>query len=206
MTVVYVKAFFHRKHEQIAFHFSESVPLNRVIRTVPHVKWSQTNRCWYIPFDKDNLKAAQAILHTHARLELDEFKTYLQKRCGVLATNVPRSKSAIVNHGLTKSGLSRLVISAENIGALKEMKKYLELKVYSQNTMALYMGEMVMLARLLGGRMINDLTANEIQSYLLWLIKKKQCSESKIHTTINALKLYCTRRNCFLKYQDQKNQ
>jgi integrase/recombinase XerD len=44
--------------------------------------------------------------------------------------------------------------------------------------------------RLLGSVSIELLSAQQIQSYLLWLLKVKGHSESKVHTTINALKFY----------------
>ena len=42
--------------------------------------------------------------------------------------------------------------------------------------------------RLLKDKSLANLTANQIKSYLLWLLQTRQCSESKIHSTLNALK------------------
>jgi site-specific recombinase XerD len=42
--------------------------------------------------------------------------------------------------------------------------------------------------RLLKEKPLAGLTPNQIKSYLLWLLQERKCSESKVHTTLNALK------------------
>lgn len=37
---------------------------------------------------------------------------------------------------------------------------------------------------------MKDLTKQQVLSYLLWLLEKKGCSETKVHTTVNAIKFY----------------
>ena len=44
--------------------------------------------------------------------------------------------------------------------------------------------------RLLGAINIDDLNKERLQSYLLWLVEKKNCSTSHLNTTINAIKFY----------------
>lgn len=70
------------------------------------------------------------------------------------------------------------------------MIKTLQLKAYSQNTIALYKGEILYLMRLLQQKNIETLTQKQIKSYLLWLLQEKNYSEAKVHTAINALKFY----------------
>ncbi len=190
MKEIFVRSLFHRNHEQIGFYFEKDTSINRVIKTIPAMKWSQSNTCWYLPMDKSTFKNACAKLGELAKINADELKSYLQKRKQVLHAEVELKKDCRANTGLTKAGLSKLVISFENMEAMKEMIKHLHLKAYSQNTIELYTGEMVVLLRLLAERPVNGLSVQQIQAYLLWLINKKQCSESKIHTTINALKFY----------------
>jgi site-specific recombinase XerD len=44
--------------------------------------------------------------------------------------------------------------------------------------------------RLLGKRWVNELTKDQVMSYLLWMLEKKGCSETQVHTAVNALKFY----------------
>jgi site-specific recombinase XerD len=65
------------------------------------------------------------------------------------------------------------------------------LKGYSKNTIKNYTSEFSVLLRMLGERKnIDDLTREEIKSYLLWLIKKKGYGESHVNTAVNAIKFY----------------
>ena len=66
----------------------------------------------------------------------------------------------------------------------------IRLKGYSPNTLRTYSSEFHFLLRLLEKVSVNILTRKQIESYLLWLMKNKNYSESHIHTTINAIKFY----------------
>lgn len=191
MKEIFVKALFHRKKEQIGFYFKKDHQLGQLIKTVPFIKWSQTNTCWYLPLDKSYFKKACNILQgAGVKIHTQEFENYLKKRKQVISANALMKKEQIPSTALTKAALGKLVISFENMKALKAMIKTLHVKAYSKNTIALYTNEMVILLKLLVEKPVDLLTVDQIQSYLLWLINKRHCSESKIHTTINALKFY----------------
>lgn len=191
MKEIFVKALFHRKKEQIGFYFERDHQLGQLIKTVPFMKWSQTNTCWYLPLDKSHFKKACSILlGAGAKMNTEAFESYLQIRKQVISADILLKKEQPASTELTKAGLGKLVISFDNMKALKAMIKTLHLKAYSKNTIALYTSEMIVLLKLLVERPVDLLTTEQIQSYLLWLINKKKCSESKIHTTINALKFY----------------
>jgi hypothetical protein len=51
MDTVCLKPFYHRGQESIAINFKNDTSLNLIVRKLPSVKWSQTNRCWYIPLN-----------------------------------------------------------------------------------------------------------------------------------------------------------
>ncbi len=155
MKEILVKGLYHRKQEQIGFYFEEDYLLQRVIRTVPLIKFSHTHSCWYIPLDKNNLKNARTILSGHAKVNIEEFRSYLEKRKQVISADILVKNVKQIDSGLTKTGLSKFVISYQNLEVLKEMLKVLHLKAYSQNTIALYTGEMTVLLRLLGEVHIN---------------------------------------------------
>ncbi len=190
MTEIYVRALYHRNQECIGFFFEANPALNKIVKTIVLIKWSQTNRCWYLPFNKEIFNNACTIFRDNASINTEEFKKYLQKRKHIIEATPAALQIKKTSQGLTKGDLSKFVINAPNLEALKEMVKVLHLKAYSKNTISLYVGEMLTLLRLLGEVHVDTLSVKQIQSYLLWLIKKKQCSESKMHTTINSLKFY----------------
>ncbi len=186
---IVVKIIFHDTHEYLGLFCKNNI-INKEIRKVPEVKWSHKYLCWYIPFEKKCLMDACAQLKPFATINLEELKSYLQKRNKAITSENSLLKKEIDIRRLTKSGLSKLIISNENMMAYKEMLKILHLKAYSKNTISLYAGELMVLLKMLDSVPVNTLSVSQLQSYILWLLKKKNYSESKIHTVINALKFY----------------
>ncbi len=185
---IIVRALFYHNREHIGLYFKKDATLQKIVKTIPHIKWTNKNRCWYLPFNKYVLKQALQVLQGKAQLNLNEFAEYVKKRANVIKTAVEPEAKAI--RGMTKTDLVKLSYCEENQYALQQMLKVLKLKCYSVRTIELYMGEMNQLVRLLHHRQVNELTALQIQAYLLWLLEKRFASESRIHTTINALKFY----------------
>ena len=53
MKQVTLKPLQHRLQESIGIYFDSDVVLNKIVRRQPGVKWSQTNKCWYLPLNKE---------------------------------------------------------------------------------------------------------------------------------------------------------
>lgn len=87
-------------------------------------------------------------------------------------------------------------LSEENRSAFCRFQQMIQLKGYSPNTLRSYSNELHFLLRLLGKISISGLTKNHIQSYLLWLVKSKGCSENHVHTAVNAIKFYFEHVEC----------
>ncbi len=64
------------------------------------------------------------------------------------------------------------------------------LKGYSPRTIKTYCHEFYQLLRELGPHPVTKLSKQQVQAYLLFLFKEKGCSETHLHTTVNALKFY----------------
>ena len=63
MDTVILKPLFHRNRECIGLYFSKNQALNVLIRRITGMKWSLTNKCWYIPREtrmEEVLKAAKS--------------------------------------------------------------------------------------------------------------------------------------------------
>lgn len=179
-----LKPFFYKGKECIGIHGPNTSFFHRIMKKLTGIKWHHNERIWYIPSTKlafDDFKE-----HTKNDIDLDtaHLRQYLlQKKALVLSNSKPiRSISAnkIVSHPLC----------TENIMALEAMKNMLILKGYSGNTIRNYMSEFQLLLQLLKEHSINNLSKDHIQSYLLWLLKEKGSSETKVHTAINAIKFY----------------
>jgi len=163
-------------HERILLIYSINNAIDRLVRQVREVKWSHRLRCWHLPCNKEKLKALESIVKGIAILDTTELRHQLEKR----KLDMP-VKTVLSLHGQ---------LIPENFAALEAMMRELTLKKYSVNTIRNYRNEFTRLLKLLGKIPVADLTEEQIRSYLLWLIEKKNCSEAVVHTAINAIKFY----------------
>ena len=184
MITVELKPLYHRKQECIAVVFKHDTVINTIVKKIPGIKWSVSNKCWYIGCTKEQYMLLATALQAKALLQTNQLKTYLQQRKAI----VPETTKKIQSN--TAAVLLKNPLSAENLIAITALQKMLVLKGYSPNTIRNYCNEFHHLLRLLGNKNVNDLQKHHILSYLLWLLEKKGCSETQVHTAVNAIKFY----------------
>lgn len=91
---------------------------------------------------------------------------------------------------VTAAQLIKHPLFTENLLAYEAMRNKLVVKGYSVHTVRNYLYEFRLLLRLLKDRPVNNLTKDQVQSYSLWLLEEQHCSETKVHTSVNAIKFY----------------
>lgn len=182
-----IKPLYHRNEENLAIIFPNSRSIAIAVKSISGIKWTQTHKCWYLPLSKENFTAAYDKLKSFGTIHFDDLKTYLEKR-----KQVVEIKPETINSGkeikIRRETLESYAISNNNLKLLDQTVKTLKIKAYSNNTIELYRSELLQIMRLLKDKSLAELTANQIKSYLLWLLQVKKSSESKVHTTLNALK------------------
>src|SRR5215208_5039386 len=97
MDTVCLKALYHRGQESIGINFKNDASLNLIVRQLPSVKWSQTNRCWYVPLNAVAYKQICQALEGRSGLDNTALKKYLEKRRQVAATIPATLKKAFQN-------------------------------------------------------------------------------------------------------------
>ncbi len=118
MKQVILKPLYHRRQESIGIFYENDPSLNNIVRQLPSVKWSQTNRCWYLSLNAETYKQMLNSLHGKAILDISALKEYLEKRKKVTATLTTPSKKPN-----TTSPFASAVwkLSKENLTALKNL-------------------------------------------------------------------------------------
>ena len=180
------KPFFHRGAEQVGIYFLKNKEIEQAVRKIKGVKWSQTNRCWYIPLTREDCKKAYDILKHITVINLLDLHEYLNKRRAITVVKKISGQQPVMKTG----ALITFKLSEENLKQLELMVKTLQLKAYSPNTIRVYKDEMAALMRLLGNFPVYGLTVAQIKSYLLWLLQKRNLSEAKVYSSLNAIKFY----------------
>ncbi len=186
LPVIVLKPLFHRGDEGIAIVFDHNKVLNNSIKKIKGVKWSQTHRCWYMLLTKENYQLIVKTVKELATISNNPLKEYLEKRKVIKKINKASGQQPTV----TVQRKTLTTITANNLEQVELMVKTLKIKAYSPNTIRVYKNEMMILIHLLGEKKIQELKTTQIKSYMLWQLETKKLSETKVHSSLNALKFY----------------
>ena len=186
------------KHEGKVFMgvFFENKPsLNNLVRKISEAKWSQTNKCWYIPLEQASYSKLKKAVQDKANLEISGLKKYLeQKKKLPMLTLVPVSKNPATQPKEKQTIFSGLKIqayvSAVNKQVLPAMEQLLKLKAYSASTIRTYLNEMSQLLAMLKDIPADELKPEHMKRYLVYCYEKLELKENTLHSRINAMKFY----------------
>ncbi|HEV7329978.1 MAG TPA: site-specific integrase [Flavisolibacter sp.] len=186
MDTVVLRPLYHRGKEVIAICFAYNQPLSDKVKQLKDARWSRTHRCWYVPLSQLHYTLVKAALTSRALLDISALRQYLEQRKAIQPVAAKPEKISSLRSYL----LQEFPLNNENLAAFTRFQQTLQLKAYSKNTIRTYCTEFHCLLRLLNEVSISSLTKIHLESYLLWLVKRKGYKESHLHTAINALKFY----------------
>lgn len=189
---------YHRGKENIAIDAPNKGDINLAIRKLPGVRWSQTNKLWYMPWGKASYDDIVAALKPLAEIDASELARYLQKKQQVAIANQCAETPAPESEGyvILPSGQKPLVLtpawqlSPENLQALNQFVERLKLRAYSTSTITTYRKEFLQLLVLLKTKPVHELTPDDLKRYMLYITQKQGVSENTAHSRLNALKFY----------------
>ncbi len=184
MIVIQLKPFFYRGQECIGLHAPNNAIYYSTIKKISEIKWYGIDCCWYIPCTRAAYDALKKQIDHLFTIDTTELRQYLEQR----KVKVSEQQHSI--KAITAMQLIKFPLCKENLLAFEAMRNKLIVKGYSENTIRNYLYEFNLLLRLLKERTVNDLGKDHIQSYLLWLLKEQECSETKVHTAVNVIKFY----------------
>ncbi|HZH66350.1 MAG TPA: site-specific integrase [Flavisolibacter sp.] len=185
VTQLILQPLYHCGQECICLRFSDQ-SLHQKVKTIKGIRWSETHRCWYLPLSREGYENIIATLQDLVEFDTVALKDYLEERKSFLP-------AGLEERGLSKQRADIILhapLSKENRKAFQKFQQLIQLKGYSPSTLKSYSNEFHFLLRLLKDRIVTTLTKSHIQSYLLWLVKTKGCSEVHVHMAVNAIKFY----------------
>jgi site-specific recombinase XerD len=197
---VVLKPLYHRSQESIGIYFGNDATLNNIVRQLPAVKWSQTNKCWYLPLSRLYYDKLYTALNGKALIKKDALHRYLtekKKKEETIAAPLPvitassKQLTALLRHPADSRTLYNPVnIYSVNAHVLPQMQQQLKLKAYSSSTIKTYLGEMAQLLNLLKGIPADELKPEHLKRYLVHCHEKLKLTENTLHSRINAMKFY----------------
>ena len=198
MKKVTLKPLYHKDQECIGIYFENTAVLNGAIRKNAGAKWSQTNKCWYIPLSKENYNKLFFALKGKAAIEQSALHEYLAAK----KKKVAPAKTSVTAKPVTPAMLLPTTskkqvtvykggkIQAVNAHVIPAMEQHLKLKAYSPSTIKTYLGEMTQLLTILKTIPADDLTPELLKRYLIYCYEKLKLTENTLHSRINAMKFY----------------
>ncbi|MCC6290303.1 MAG: tyrosine-type recombinase/integrase [Chitinophagaceae bacterium] len=175
----------HRGNTWIGIQFPRLPALQQAVIKTSQIKWSQSNRCWYIPFTRLSYNELVRNIGTFADVDNSALKQY--KASNVKA---PGSAQALSQPALNNNIKAAAYINPVNRHVLAAMHQTLILKAYSPSTIKTYLNEMSVFLQALRTTLADELPITRIKSYLQYCFEKLKLSENTLHSRINALKFY----------------
>ncbi|NOU37588.1 MAG: tyrosine-type recombinase/integrase [Ferruginibacter sp.] len=167
----------------IYFKFNETI--NNKIIQLNNIKYSNSNKCWYLPCNKiayHNLSNAIATIADTAQLNTTKLSAYLKSIKAKKNNNPQPNQTNITIYDKI------FAISAHNLQILVRTEEHLKLKAYSPSTIRTYKNEIASFLQTLKNHKANTLTSEDLRRYIHYCITKLNLSENTVHSRLNALK------------------
>ena len=203
MVTITLKPLQHRNEECIGLYFANNSSINKIVKKQQGVRWSHTQRCWYLPLNDDAYQAFKKCIHSIAKLDITALRQYLQKKQLLASTAPPQpaTSPAKKKAGTKAVGNTAPVatlrqikmitkLSTANLEQLQLFTEMLQLKAYSTSTIKTYRNELLQLLQTIGQTAVQTLTVAQIKRYMVFAMKEQHITENTAHSRLNALKFY----------------
>lgn len=202
MKKVQLKPLQHRGQECIGLYFDNSAVINGALRQKAGARWSQTNKCWYVPLSEENHNRIYTVLQGKAVLDEKALLDYLsEKKTGAVLATTGAGDAGLKTVEEVKSvrtiqkaePVADNVIHPANAGVLPELKQQLVLRGYSASTIRTYMNEMRVFLVTVKEHPVKEFTPERLRDYFQFCLEALKLTENTLHSRINALKFYYER-------------
>lgn len=165
---VYIKLepFKINSHSYVGVFFKPNPVIENEVKTNFNALWEAASNCWCIPADKFNPFI---------------FYNYFKNIAWVDYSALTATKHTLHKFDSARSPEKKLPVGYQ---------KALNLKRYSENTIKTYSNYFLDFQSYFSTSDLNDITASQINDYILYLIKKNDISISQQNQRISAIKFY----------------
>lgn len=151
----------HNNEDVVLLKFAYDTDLIRIVKSINGARWSQSLKSWYFIEENFNLDLLEERLDSIADIDFSEFR---------------KTKN-------NKKASSKTVIPESYINLLDQRR-------YSESTKRTYTNYFRHFMEHFTDKQLDEIDYEEINSYLLHLIRDKEISPSQQNQRINAIKFY----------------
>ena len=170
---VVIKKLFHRDNHCLGIFFGWDPEIITEVKKIPEVKFSNTNKCWYVPDDRQALSKIMERLSGKVSVDVSALKTSEV----ILSPSQPKPEPVEL-------------LTQDQLQALRMIEQKLKLRGYSENTQRTYTSLFKNFLLFFKDTHPVDLTETEIRNYLLYLVEQRKLSKSAQNQNINAIKFF----------------
>ncbi|UFH54500.1 site-specific integrase [Spirosoma sp. KNUC1025] len=181
----------------LAVSFPDDPTGNDLVREVPGRRWSYSRRCWVVPNTRESI-VRLGKLFGKAYCRFDEAVVRLYKPTATSAEVEQATNPTWPPLPKRSAGTHRLPFryappmrNYDRHPAIVAVSAALRVQNYSYKTLKNYKQALIALIQYAGPTSLAELTKDQYQAYLLYLVEKKRLSSATINVHINSWKFYC---------------
>ena len=168
-TSINIRPFTHRGQQCTGLYFDYNKEIINKVKSLEGARWSATNKCWYFTKEDFNLNRVFETLKPLAYLDY----------------------SALSNKsGTTQKKPTPDPPAKQKVNIPTAYIDLLDQKRYSDNTKAIYTSYFADFIRSFKDRELAEISKDEINAYILDLIRERNISPSQQNQRISAIKFY----------------
>lgn len=171
LPIITLKKIHHRRKDCIGLYFEYNKTFIERVKKIEGVMWSQSKKCWYINKEDFDLSRFFANFNGLAYIDYSGLRTPTTAD----VTNISQKSKNIKN---------------PEVSIPQTYRDILDQKRYSDSTKGIYISYFKEFVRFFEGRKLEEITAKEINDYILKLIREENISSSQQNQRINAIKFY----------------
>ncbi len=179
----------HKGNVWIGIQFPYLPDLQKAVRKTNQIRWSRTNKCWYIPFTRESYNELLKNVEPFANIDNSALKQHKATSTNAPA-NPANNAQALYKPAYSNSIKPAAYIKPVNSHVLTSMHQTLILKAYSPSTIRTYLNEMSQFLYTLKGKPAADFSVSRLKDYLQYCYQTLHLSENTLHSRINAMKFY----------------
>lgn len=185
---VRVEKLFHRGQNCLALFFPFNSEMSSRVKKIEGIKWSQTNKCWYVAERVNLLSEIFTAFRGEAWIDITALKSNHEKEVSTTPEVEPLVALPIDQKSSPK--VTIIESSEENLQLLRMMEQKLHLRGYSFNTNKTYLQQFKEFLRFYSHSPVADLSEGEIRNYMIYLVEHRKVSKSFQNQAVNAIKFF----------------
>lgn len=180
LPIVVLKTAFHNEKEIVQLHFAKNDELLQLLRGNRNLRWSQTMKCWYLPFDKNIRQDVFKLLKGAAFLDYSGLKLEIK----------PENLNPVTSIVKTTQPITIQELSEEHLKKINEFKNWMRSKRYSESTIGTYHDALKTFLRFYATKPIAEISNKDVILFNNNYILANKFSASYQNQVVNAIKLF----------------